>query len=233
MAKKELIICSAGLKPGHLTLETAAALKTCRSVFTTLTSPAVHDLVRNFCAEVVAREPASPADTAEAALAQLKKGSPMAFLTYGNPFFLNRPAVELRRRAEAAGVKVRVLEGISSVDSLFNGLRFAEEGGYDLRLVNVGEYDRHPRISNDAETLYFMVGGAVPGRHADNIAAFLKDLRKLYPASFPVVLANSPDGRLPEGRITETTVGGLEKALRTADQATTLYVGRLKSRRRS
>ncbi|MBI5743271.1 MAG: hypothetical protein HY952_01855 [Elusimicrobia bacterium] len=226
MAKKELIICSAGLKPGHMTLETLGALKTCAAVFTTLRSAPLHAFIRGLCPKIITGGQGSPAETAAEALAALKKHSPLAFLTYGNPLVLNRPALEVCLKAEAAGVTVRVLEGISSVDSLMNFLRLSKDGGYDLRLVNIGEFDRHPRLDAGTDTLYFMAGGG-DSRHAGNLKAFLKELGALYPADFPAVLANCPDEMRPEGRLLNTTVGSLSKTLREADQATTLFVGRL------
>lgn len=211
-----------------MTLETAAALKTCGAVFTTLRSRALHARLSALCRKVINGRSRSPGETVREVLGVLKTHSKAAFLTYGNPFFLNRAAVELRRAAEKKGIKVKVLEGVSSVDGLLNFLRVTDDRGYDLRLVNIGEFDRRPAITADTDTLYFMAGGPAGGRHAANVRAFLSALRRLYPPSFPVLLANCPDEMTPEGRLVPSTVGGLRKDLRRADLATTLFVGRLK-----
>lgn len=217
-----------GLKAGHITFETLAALKTCRSVYTSMSDSRLNSFIGSFCRYIAVDAAASPEATVEAALRQLKKGSPLAFLTYGNPFFLNKPALLLREKALARGIKVQVLEGVSSIDSLFNMLLLAKDGGYDVRLVNVGEYDRGPRLQTGIDTLYFMVGGGSE-RHAANIKKFLADLRKLYPADFPAALVNCPNAQLPAGRVVATTVGELGKDLARADKATTLFIRRLQA----
>lgn len=230
MDKTELVICSIGLKKEHITLETMAALKNCRSIYTCISDHKLNRFLSGFCQDIITDKAGTPEKTAQAALKQLKKTSPMAFLTYGNPFFLSMPAYLLWKKASVLGVKIRTLEGISSIDALFNLLRLSGEDLRDVRLVNVGGYKTRRLLRTDADTLYFMVGWLAEKGRGLNLKKFLADLGRVYPPGFPAALVNCPDSRLRSGRVVETTVGKLGKALRSSDQATTLFIRKLEGR---
>lgn len=220
--KKELLICSFGLKPAHVTAETLSELKRCDAVFTHCLDEATAAFLRPFCRELHFLRDLTPARIAARLMSYLSGGGRAAFVTYGNPLFLNVTTRRVAARVEAAGAAVRVLEAVSSLDALVNALdlnRFSVAG---LRLVDLSACDCLPAITPDMDTLFFMASDLNMPAYSRARPRFLAALLKAYPPGHRAVLADCDNFR--PGRLLESSVKGLAADIKKAGVATTLFV---------
>lgn len=216
--KKTLLLCSYGLRPGQITLETLARLKSCDAVYSNCLVPAVADRFKPYCRELVLVKGKRWEPLAKAMFRAFSNRTKIAFLTYGNPFFLNPPAVKLAREAARRGIAFEAAEGVSSFDGIINQLRMGEYAPDGLRLVNLGDGrpDRERGATPSMDTLFFSLWVLNSGRGAEK-KRFLAELSPAYARSHPVYLIDHP-------RSVKTTVGGLAGALDGAGLTTTLYL---------
>lgn len=220
--KKELIICSFGLKPSHVTAETLSELKKCGAVFTHCLDERTASFLRPFCRELRFLRALGPEKIAERILSRLSKGGRAAFVTYGNPLFLNASTRAVAARLRGAGVAVRVLEAVSSLDALVNALdlnRFSLAG---LRLVDMSACDCLPEVTPGMDTLFFMASDLnLPG-YAGARSRFLASLLAAYPPGHRAVLADCDNIR--PGRVMGSSVKRLGPDIKKAGVATTLFI---------
>ena len=235
MKKKKLFICSCGLRAGQLTPETARALKLCSVVFShSLAGGPVASIVRGFCPDLRPLVNLSPDEIVRAIKAALKTRPAAAFLTYGNPFFLNEAASLLKRELERSGAEVEVLPAVSSFDAIVNMLPLGEFSPAGLRLLHAGLSGGEVEFFPGMDTLVFMpdkLNRAERPEHACARKKFLSRAAAAYPAGHPAWLVNAPFMEDLEGRLVRATIGTLGRALRRADRNTTLYIPAVKTRR--
>ncbi len=216
--QKTLLLCSYGLRPGQITLETLALLKSCDTVFSNCLDLASADKFKPYCRELILIKGARRESLAKRIFAAFPGRKKIAFLTYGNPFFLNQPACLLAEEAERRGITFEVAEGVSSFDGIVNQLRLGRYAPAGLRLVNLGD-GRHgaPRgCARAMDTLYFSVWALRAGKPALK-KEFLRELRAAYDPKHPVFIINHPDS-------TETDLAGLPQELEGATLTTTLFI---------
>ncbi|MDQ7773393.1 MAG: SAM-dependent methyltransferase [Elusimicrobiales bacterium] len=220
--KKELLICSFGLKPAHVTAETLSELKRCDAAYTHCLDEATAAFLRPFCRELHFLRDLTPAKIAGRLISRLSRGGRIAFVTYGNPLFLNVTTRRVASRVGAAGADVRVLEAVSSLDALVNALdlnRFSVGG---LRLVDLSACDCLPEITPGMDTLFFMASDLNLPAYARARQRFLAALLAAYPPGHRAVLADCDNFR--QGRLLESSVKKLGSDIRKAGVATTLFV---------
>jgi hypothetical protein len=215
--KRTLLLCSYGLRPGQITLETLALLKSCDAVFSNSLDRFSAEKLRPYCGELRLVKGARWEPLAKKIFAAFSKKNKIAFLTYGNPFFLNPPACLLAEEAARRGIAFEVAEGVSSFDGIINQLRlgqFAEEG---LRLVNLGDGSEAARGRAPAmDTLFFSLWTLEAGKPGLK-KKFLSGLASAYPPEHPVLVIDHPGS-------VRTTIGQLGAALGKAALTTTLFV---------
>lgn len=223
--EKTLVICSYGLEPKHITLETLAALKKCGAVFSHSLEGGTGDFIAQSCAEFVSlRGLSAPGITA-----RLKKAfadhDTVGFLTYGNPCFLNATTALIKAGMAAAGVKVSVLPAVSSFDSIVNLLDLNKFSLAGLRLADVAASMDKMRFTPELDTLFFVAGDLAPKRNNRFRASFLKGLAAAYPAGHPVIIINCPCIGNASGRLIKTAVSKLGGVFAKVDKASTIFVG--------
>ena len=220
--EKRLIICSYGLEPKHITLETLAALKKCGAVFSH--SLEGGGLVARSCKKFECLRGL----TAAGITARLKEAfadhDTVGFLTYGNPFFLNATTPLIMAGMAAAGVKVSVLPAVSSLDSIVNLLDLNKFSLTGLRIVDLAACMDDLRITPEMDTLFFVAGDLNLKGKEKYREAFCKGLAAAYPGVHPVAIVNCPSIEDAGGRLIKTTVSKLRGAFSKVDKASTIFV---------
>jgi len=224
---KTLLFASYGLEPKHITLETLAALKKCGVVFSHCLDGGKGDFIAKACPNFKSLRGLSIEKTAARVKAAFSACDLVGFLTYGNPFFLNATAVLVKRAAEAAGIKVKVLPAVSSFDAIVNLMDLNEFSRAGLRLVDASAAAAKAdglTFTPEMDTLFFVLGDLdfSSGRGAG--AAFLKGLGAAYPKDHPVSIINCPTIEDAEGRLVTAAVSRLKTAILKADKVSTILV---------
>lgn len=240
MPPPRLHLVGLGLRPGQLTDEARAVLSGARRVLFTSYVPGTGDLLRGLCADVQDLSPlyepggdrldTYKAMAATALTAALEHGS-AALALYGHPLVLALPSMICLRVGPRLGVDVRVVPGLSALDSLTADL------GVDLVATGVQMHEAtdvllYRRVLDPAiATVLWQVGAMGSRLHAGaarSLPARLEDLVRhlagYFPADHPAVLATSavvPDGA---AEIRTTTVARLADAAPAVTVATTLYL---------
>ncbi|MEI7529574.1 MAG: SAM-dependent methyltransferase, partial [Elusimicrobiota bacterium] len=190
--EKRLIICSYGLEPKHITLETLAELKKCGVVFSHSLEAGAGGLVARSCKKFECLRGL----TAAGITASLKKAfaehDTVGFLTYGNPLFLNATTALIKAGMAAARVKVSVLPAVSSFDSIVNLLDLNKFSLAGLRIVDLAACMDDLRITPEMDTLFFVAGDLNLKGKEKYRAAFFKGLAAAYPGAHPATIVNCP-----------------------------------------
>jgi hypothetical protein len=223
--EKRLVICSYGLEPKHITLETLAVLKKCGAVFSDSLEGGTGDFIAQSCAEFEnLRGLSAPGITAR--LKEAFAGhDTVGFLTYGNPGFLNATTVLIKAGMAAARVKVSVLPAVSSFDSIVNLLDLNKFSLTGLRLVDVAASMDNMRFTPGMDTLFFVAGDLKTGKNYKYRVSFLKGLAAAYPGGHPVTIVNRPCIGNVSGWLIKTTVSGLGGVFSKVDKASTIFIG--------
>ncbi len=225
---RKLYICSCGLKTGHLTLETINALKNSRVAFShSIGGGPAAAMVRKFCPEFRSLVGKTPAEISAQITAALKTGGTAAFLTYGNPFFLNTAASLLKSGLEKRGVTVEVLSAVSSFDAMVNLLDLNEFAAAGLRLVHAGLSGGEIAFFPGMDTMVFMMDNlnrVERPEHAGVKDKFLANLAAAYPPGHPVYIVNAPFMEDAKGRVLRSTVKKLKRDFASADKNSTLFI---------
>jgi precorrin-2 methylase len=129
---------------------------------------------------------------------------PVAFAIHGHPLIAVHPPFLVLEMANALGLRVEVLPGISAIDTLLAALRI------DPVVHGVQMYEatdlllRRRPLQNDVPAIIWQVGTLETGLHSQRVsrperfARFLAHLRQYYPAEHQVVaIYCSPHALLP------------------------------------
>jgi precorrin-2 methylase len=228
--KKKIILCARGLKPGHLTMETRSALRSCDAVFTSCLDEESSEFYKKTCPGVVfrflpvAQDPEKMADKIVREILADDSCGTAAYLTYGNTRFLSGPVFSLDKKAREAGLEVFILDGVSSVDSIVNMMdlnKFALNG---LRLVNLEPCAGNIALTPDMDTCFFLVWCLLGRRNRGSFKKFLADLKRVYGAQAPAYLINCASLSSIGGKIVKTRVSKLGRKILSSDGNTTLLI---------
>jgi len=222
--EKRLVICSYGLEPKHITLETLSALKKCGAVFSHSLEGGAGDFIAQSCAKFENLRGLDGPGIAARLKEAFAEHDTVGFLTYGNPFFLNAATVRIKAGMAAAKVKVSVLPAVSSFDSIVNMLDLNKFSLAGLRLVDAAASMGDTRFTPEMDTLFFSVGVPTPGNGNKRRAAFLKGLAAAYPGGHPVTVVNCPCIGDASGRRIKTTVSRLGGVFAKVDKVSTILV---------
>ena len=238
---EDIVVVGTGMVGLHqLTPEADWALRSCRAIFTLHHDPIV-------MAELRARYPTvvpldhlyAPgklrADTysevAETVLDAAGGSAPVAFLTYGHPRTFVTPTRHIAARAGDHGRTVRVLAGISALDTLLIDLELDPgEGGLQLYGANDVVVNAKT-IAPDVPCLIWQVGavGTVTFEQEqmtspEKVALLTASLAKFYPAGHGVVVARSAYAPLASPRLIRTTLDALPGLGDSLQRSDTLYL---------
>lgn len=242
----EIVLVGLGVNGAHqFTREAEDALRLSSHVFMTDMAPGVVDQVRTMAADVtnlytkyapgqhrieIYREMAST--VVSAALEQ----PPVAFATYGHPRFYCYPSALIQRAARLLDLRVSVLPGVSSLDTLMVDLDL------DPALDGLQVYEatdlivRNRPVQQDATCVILQAAIALdpynnPGRpSADGLELLQRHLLQFYPASHQGVLLVSATHPLLEPIRVSFTLGDLARAVASASNVATLVIPPVQAR---
>jgi len=243
----DIYIVGTGITPGfHLTRETEAALRSSNEVLFVDKSFGVEDLLKNYCSNLTDLHKSSyteganrldayrtmAATVVNAALAH----APVTFALYGHPLVYSLPPFIVISAAAAIGLKVKVLPGISSLDTLFVDLRF------DPCTQGVQMYEatdillRQRPLQPDVPCFIWQIG-AIESRLYSTAqsmpARFVKIkeyLLKFYPADHKMIAVYSSSMPLVPSILTEFTLNTMEEIAADLHQGVTVFIPALEIR---
>jgi uncharacterized protein YabN with tetrapyrrole methylase and pyrophosphatase domain len=144
MTDVDLYLLGSGIRSTlQFTRETIQAIQACRVVFVLHDDTAVHDFVRTLCGDVrdlidLYSEHEVRADVYRAIsdllVAEAQRGSGVAFLVHGHPLFLVSATEYTLEQARTRNLKVRMLPGVSSFDTILCDLEV--DYGYGLQIFD-------------------------------------------------------------------------------------------------
>lgn len=155
---------------------------------------------------------------------------PVCFATYGHPQIYVYPTRLIQQGGAALGLSVRVLPGISALDTILTGLQ-VDPGPQGLQMYEATDVLARQRpLQPDVPCLLWQISSLESGlysRKRGNASRFtrLRDyLLRTYPADHPVTITLSPTYQLL-GPWTETfRLSELPEQLARGLQAGTLYI---------
>ena len=223
----------------HLTREVEETIRRCTKLFVTDTGSGLLDYVADLGPEVVDLSAAAEtvehrvvayrrmaAEVVSAALEQ----PPVCFATYGHPTMYCYPTTLIERAALVLDLKVRVLPGVSFLDTLLSDLRL--DPGFDgLQLYEATDLlVRRRPLQPDVSAVITqapMVANAYnrpADRRLDHLQLLQHYLEETYPTTHEIVVVTSAPHPLLEPEMNVVPLGSLAAALLAATQLCTLYI---------
>jgi uncharacterized protein YabN with tetrapyrrole methylase and pyrophosphatase domain len=223
----------------HITREAGETLRRCRRTFAADSTPGVLAYLRTVSPDVadlsghftpaVHRASSYQAIASDVVAAAVEE-APVCFATYGHPKMYSYPTVLIQRAAAILDLRVRLLPGISFLDTLladlgidpgFDGLQL-----YEATDLLVRRRPLQPDVAcviAQAPTVLSPVAGQ-PADALANLARLQDYLLGFYPAEHDVVIVTSRVHPLLAPLLQRTRIGLLANALARASQSGTLYI---------
>ncbi|OGS06943.1 MAG: hypothetical protein A2270_00715 [Elusimicrobia bacterium RIFOXYA12_FULL_51_18] len=184
---KTLYGISHGIKFNHLTLETIAVLRKCDRVYSNALDEATASNISRLTADLVLLPRANNAACVKTILQGFRTHDTIGFLTYGNPAFISSTIHALSVAAAKKNIRVKLLEAVSSIDSLLIHFNLTLES--ELRLLTVGNVADGAELTPETDTLFFCVGSLNASGHKKKRTQFLSKIASAYPPEKRVFLA--------------------------------------------
>ncbi|HAF94924.1 MAG: hypothetical protein A2021_07925 [Elusimicrobia bacterium GWF2_52_66] len=228
---KRLILCSRGLKPGHLTVETMEVLKACDVLFSGCIDAQSSGFFSSLCPRVrIKMVKGGPEEISEKVIEEISRDESCrtaVFMSYGNTRFLCGPVFQLEKKAKKAGIELFVMDGVSSVDSIVNMMnlnKFATDG---LRLVDIDaclKCRKEIVITPGMDTCFFMFWRLLLEENKVRLEKFLRDVRKNYLPHALGYFLNCPSLCAEKGRIIKFRIADLPDNVHRSDKESTLFI---------
>jgi len=237
----DIYIVGTGITPGlHLTRETEAALRSSNEVLYVDKSFGIEELLRTYCSNLTDLHKSCYAEghsrldayrsmasvVVNAALAH----PPITFALYGHPLVYSLPPFIVVAAAEAIGLNVKILPGVSSLDTLFVDLRF------DPCTNGVQMYEatdillRQRPLQSDVPCFIWQIGAVesrlystAPSSPA-RFARIKEYLLKFYPQDHRMIAVYSSSMPLVPSILTEFTLNTIEDVAAELHQGVTVFI---------
>jgi len=237
----DIYIVGTGICPGlHLTREAEAVLRSSKQVLYVDKSFGISEFLGQYCADLVDLHRDAYVEGENRLDAYRKMASividaalsnpPVTFALYGHPLVYSLPPFLVLAASEVLGLRVRVLPGISSLDTLFVDLKF------DPCTQGVQMYEatdlllRKRPIQADVPCFIWQIGtvesrlfstkGSAPSRF-EKIKEYLLNF---YPKSHKMFAVYSSSMPLVPSSITEFTLDAIEDVAAKLHQGVTVYI---------
>lgn len=224
-----------------VTMETLEAIKTARVI---LDLSSHHRRLKEYCRHIIRVDELYwsgelDVDTyrkiADVVLAEARNGPRVVYVEDGHPAFYDDVTWAIYRRGKKAGLKVRILPAISSIDSMIANCDLEIGGGFQIfeatSLVAFNQ-EINPRI----DLLVMQVGWfgtslmcEVSSSKRDRFQPLVDYLRKSYPANHPVRILKAPMSKRASPLVFSTKLGSLDRYRRRITSETCLFIPRLKN----
>lgn len=227
----ELILCSHGLVPMHITMETIMELKNCDEVFTDVVGGNSESFLKQYCKklnvlntvgkEKITDEDGKYVNTVMKALARRQR---VGVVTYGHSGFLNAITDRLIDRCVDNHFSYRIIDSISSIDCVLNmvGLRSLSSG---LVMSSAMDWSResvklYPALHN----LIFNLFDLLRKNRRQVLDAFAADVREKLPPGHVILLVEAPSIADPAGRMVSAAPLDVKDMILTSTNMSTLYI---------
>ncbi|OGR71170.1 MAG: hypothetical protein A2089_07995 [Elusimicrobia bacterium GWD2_63_28] len=224
MGKKTLYVLSFGLKPSHLTWEAAEGARACEKIYSHCVDGRAARHFPGFARKIKLIAGHDFTGMKAAILAAFGRHDTLGLLTYGNPCFIHPPTVDLIAAARSAGIEVRVLDAVSSFDSMVNLFSFAGPL-HEVRLVSAYALPKKKSITftPGLNTMFFAIDQLAGEAGAGSRERFARAAAGAYPAGAAVFLANCES--ISGGQdLVKGTIKGLRELLEKAGLRHTLFI---------
>lgn len=243
----DIFIIGTGILPGfHLTREAEAALRAAKQVLYVDKSFGIDELLKGYCSNLTDLHKSSYSEGANRLDAYRNMAStvvnaalanpPVCFALYGHPLVYSLPPFMVIAAAEAIGLKVKVLPGISSLDTLFVDLRFdpCTQGVqmYEATDILLRQRPLQPDVPcfiwqiGTVESRLYSTAQSAPDRFGR-----IKDyLLKFYPPNHRMVAVYSSSMPLVPSTLTEFALDRIEDIATELHQGVTVYIPPVETR---
>lgn len=230
----ELVLCSYGLVPRHITMETIMELKSCDEVFSDALDEHTSEFLGQYCRKINAVKTARLKKKAgEDVLDKyagmvtdaLARGRKVGVVTYGHPGFLCSIADRLIEKCESSGFNYRIIDSISSINCVLNmvGLRSLFPAGIFMSSA-IGWARESVKFHPGLHNLIFDLVNLIREERREVLEAFVRAARKELPAGHNILLVEAPSMSDSAGKIVRTTPLKLKSTVEISTDRSTLYI---------
>ncbi|MCG2725998.1 MAG: SAM-dependent methyltransferase [Elusimicrobia bacterium] len=228
--KKELIICSLGLFKNQCTLEVLAHIKTCDIVFSHMLDGEISRFLKKLSVRIKIIKNLKPDKTAQAVVSAFKEFDKICFLTYGNPMFLNATTGYLKKEALKTGVKIIVLNAVSSFDAIISLLGLCKFSDIGIRVVDIASCIKDVVVTPEMDTLFFMAGDLNLKGNEKYKNNFIKKLMAAYTQSAEFFMIDTKSIATNSDTLIKGNISDLDKYFSKVNERTTLFLPAINSK---
>jgi len=240
MEEHDIYIVGTGIKwIEHITLEVDKVLSSCNSILYVERAPGIDryfsqkadkvvDLTSLYAENKDRME--TYRDMATQVVQEALDNPPVAFALYGHPTIYSYPPFLVKEMSNALGLSVKVLPGVSSLDTLFcdllvdpavNGIQMFE--ATDLIL-------REHQISPNLSTVIWQIGSlgtslfSSAKSESKRFDGFVDYLKKFYPGEHPVFAVYTQPHPMLKSQVNKFPLNKLPEFAEVLHSAVTLYL---------
>lgn len=243
----DIYIIGTGITPGlHLTREAEAALRSSNEVLYVDKSFGIAELLQKYCQtlsdlhQFAYQEGSNRLEAYRSMAAKVVESAlshpPVTFALYGHPLVYSLPPFMVIAAAEAIGLNVKIVPGISSLDTLFVDLRF-DPCTHGVQMYEATDILLRQRpLQPDVPCFIWQIGAVESRLYSTATSAPSRFLRikeyllKFYPANHPMVAVYSSSMPLVASTLTEFTLDTIEEVAGDLHQGVTVYIPPIKGR---
>ena len=241
-ASADLLIVGAGVNfPEQLTAEALEALTCCEAIFTIVPPASLGQLPSHVRQKCVSLWPVYEAGrkrrknyeaAVEAIWQRIAAGQTIAYLTPGHPLVFDSVSEGLRLRAAADGFRVRVVPGISCIDTILADVGYEPANGLVVHEATAVVQQKIPLDARFAFILlqlgvfgtdYARLSGEEP---LPDLAPLQEHVRTYYPSGMAVAYVRSRWGASSPGSVTWTKVDSMVDIPKELVDGTSLFIPR-------
>jgi len=237
----DIYIVGTGIIPAlHLTREAEAAMRRSKEVLYIDKSFGSEEFLNSLCPNITDLHAASYRETEERLDAYRKMASlvidaalnhpPVTFALYGHPLVYALPPVIVLAMAQLIGLRVKVMPGISSLDTLFVDLKF-DPCTYGIQMYEATDLLLRKRpIQPDVPCFIWQIGTVESRLYTESSSKperfrHIKEyLLQFYPPNTPMIAVYSSSMPLAQSSLTEFTLETIEEKADELHQGLTVYI---------
>ncbi len=228
---KRLILCSYGLKPDHITLETIKEGRTCDILFCDCVhlSSWLGGVLPDMLELEDRQGDLSVEEKIAAVMGAFSKHDKVGLMTYGHPNFLCSFAEMLKAKCEEKGIEVRVLPAISSTAELLSMAGVASLSQAGVMMTSAIGLPGLSPAARELHVFVFDFHALADGRYSRAKAVLAAYLKKNYSGSHRIELLECENHHAEDRKIFR--ISELDQALKHASPMTTVYIPPLETER--
>lgn len=237
----DIYIVGTGIIPAlHLTRESEAAIRRSKEVLYIDKSFGSEEFLKSLCPKITDLHAASYRETEERLDAYRKMASlvidaalnhpPVTFALYGHPLVYALPPFIVLAMAKLIGLRVKIMPGISSLDTLFVDLKF-DPCTYGIQMYEATDLLLRKRpIQTDVPCFIWQIGTVESRLYSESSSKperfrHIKEyLMQFYPPNTPMVAVYSSSMPLTPSSLTEFTLETIEGKADELHQGLTVYI---------